>query len=285
MPASAVISLSEARARKAPQAGLQRARGIGRVAFKSARDRTVLDRLHEDGAARIRLPRTHAARSCEAVLINTAGGLTGGDRMRWEATAGPDCHAVITTQACEKVYRSAGGTAEVAARLEVEARGRLDWLPQETIVFDGAELSRTITADLAADAQLLVVEAVIFGRHAMGERVNTGVFRDRWRIRRAGKLVHAEDIRLEGAIADTLARPAVLAGHRTMASVVYCGEDAEAHLERARAAIGEVGGASAFAGKLVARITAADGMALRRALVPLIASLRGEAALPKAWMI
>ncbi|HUE46230.1 MAG TPA: urease accessory protein UreD [Aestuariivirgaceae bacterium] len=285
MPASAVISLSEARACKAPLAGLQRARGIGRVVFKPAGIRTVLDRLHEDGAARIRLPRTHAAETCEAVLINTAGGLTGGDRMSWDVTAGKDCQAVITTQACEKVYRTAGGTAEVATRVEVAEGARLDWLPQETILFDGAELSRTITADLAADARLLVVEAVIFGRHAMGERVNTGVFRDCWRIHRAGKLVHAEEMRLEGAISDTLARPAVLAGHATMASVVYFGEDAEAHLERARAAIGEAGGASAFAGKLVARMTAADGMALRRALVPLIATLRGAAALPRAWMI
>ena len=285
MPASAVISLSEARARKAPLAGLQRARGIGRVAFKPAGARTVLDRLHEDGAARIRLPRNPAAGSCEAVLINTAGGLTGGDRMSWEVTAGQDCHGIITTQACEKVYRSGGGTAEVATRLEVGAGGRLDWLPQETILFDGAELSRTITVDLSPDARLLVVEAVIFGRHAMGERVNSGVFRDRWRIRRDGKLVHAEDMRIEGAISDTLARPAVLAGHRTMASVVYCGEDAGLHLERARSAIGEAGGASAFAGKLVARVTAADGMALRRALIPLIASLRGGSALPRAWMI
>lgn len=285
MPASAVISLSEARARKAPLAGLQRAWGVGRIVFKFARDRTVLDRLHEDGAARIRMPRNHAADTCEAVLINTAGGLTGGDRMSWDVTAGRNCYGVLPTQACEKVYRAAGGTAEVATRLDIGAGARLDWLPQETILFDGARLSRTMTADLAADARLLVVEAVVFGRHAMGERVNSGFFRDRWRIRRSGKLVHAEDMLIEGAIADTLARPAVLAGHRTMASVVYCGEDAEAHLERARAAIGEAGGASAFAGKLVARLTAPDGMALRRALVPLIATLRGEAALPKAWMI
>lgn len=285
MPASAVISLSEARAGMAPPAGLQRARGVGRVAFKPAGTGTVLDRLHEDGAARIRLPRNHGSGSCEAVLINTAGGLTGGDRMSWEVTAGRDCHGVVTTQACEKAYRAAGGTAEVATRLHVADGARLDWLPQETILFDRARLNRTITADLAAGARLLVVEAVIFGRHAMGERVNSGAFRDRWSVRRCGTLVHAEDMRLEGAIADTLARPGVLAGHRTMASVVYCGADAEAHLERARAAIGEAGGASAFAGKLVARITAADGMALRRALVPLIAALRGGAALPRAWMI
>ncbi|MFW6077691.1 MAG: urease accessory protein UreD [Hyphomicrobiales bacterium] len=269
----------------APPAGLQRAKGVGRVSFKPAGSRTVLDRLHEDGSARIRLPRTHSAATCEAVLINTAGGLTGGERMNWEVTAGPDCHGVVTTQACEKVYRAASGTAEVATRLEVAEGARLDWLPQETILFDRARLSRTITAELSPDARLLIVEAVIFGRHAMGERVNSGALRDRWRIRRCGRLIHAEDLRLEGAVADTLARPAVLAGHRTMASVVYCGEDAEMHLEKARAAIGEAGGASAFAGKLVARITAADGMALRRALVPLIASLRGAAALPKAWMM
>ena len=265
-------------------APMQRARGEGRIATQLVDGGTRLQTLYQDGCAKIRLPNTHDL-SLQAVLINTAGGLTGGDRMSWEVTAGPNCHGVVTTQACEKVYRTAGGTAEVVTTLRVAEGARLDWLPQETILFDRAQLSRTITADLAADARLLVVEAVIFGRHAMGERMNRGVFRDRWRIRREGKLVHAEDMRLEGAIADTLARPAVLAGHRTMASVVYCGDDAEMHLGKARAAIGEAGGASAFAGKLVARITAADGMALRHALVPLIAALRGRSVLPRAWVI
>ncbi len=139
---------------------LQRARGTGRIEVAAETGRTRLRRLYQDGCAKILLPVDRAARSLEAVAINTSGGLTGGDQMAWRATARAGASLTLTTQACEKVYRARDGHAAVSVGLDVGPGARIDWLPQETILFDGADLSRTLEADLAAGATLLVVEAV-----------------------------------------------------------------------------------------------------------------------------
>jgi len=265
--------------------GLQRARGVGRLSAKADGPTTRLDRLHQDGCAKIRLPVDHAARGLEAVLINTSGGLTGGDRMAWRGEALAGSRLTLTTQACEKVYRADDGRAEVTADLAVGPGARLDWLPQETILFDGAALSRRLEADLAADAALLVVEAVILGRTAMDETVRQGELRDRWRIRREGRLVFADDLALEGPIAATAALPPLLGGAKAFASLLLVADDAERALAPVRSAIGEAGGASAFDGKLFARIVAPDGLTLRRALIPAIAALRGGEPCPRVWRL
>jgi urease accessory protein len=191
----------------------------------------------------------------------------------------------MTTQACEKVYRARDGQAVVSVELEAGPGGRIDWLPQETILFDGAALSRTLEADLAADAALLIVEAVVLGRTAMGETVRRGSLRDRWRIRREGKLVFADDLRLEGPVAEVAALAPTLAGGKAFASLLLVAEDAERFLGPVRAAIGPSGGASAFDGKLFARIIAPDGLSLRRALLPAIAALRDGAPPPRVWRL
>ena len=278
-PMSAATSPSEAAVRLAPP---QRTRGMGRVAFKHEEGRTRLRRLFQEGAAKIRLPRNDSGHP-EAVLINTAGGLTGGDELAWEIEAGPGARATITTQACEKIYRAAAGRAIIETRLTLGAGARLDWLPQETILFDRAALHRGLEADLHESARLLACEAIVFGRQAMGERVVRGSLRESWRVRRNGRLVFADEFRLEGAIADILARPAVMAGARACATILYCGPDAEALIGPARDAIGDAGGASALDGRILARLVAPDALALRRALVPLLVALRAGAPLPKAW--
>jgi urease accessory protein len=264
---------------------LQRAQGEGRIEVSVEGGRTRLQRLYQDGCGKIRLPVDRAARSLEAVAINTSGGLTGGDRLVWRATAKAGASLTMTTQACEKVYRARDGHAAVAVDLDVGSGARIDWLPQETILFDGAALSRTLEADLAADATLLVVEAVVLGRTAMGETVRRGALRDRWRIRREAKLVFADDLRFEGAIADMAALAPTLAGGKAFASLLLVAEDAGRLLDPLRAAIGSAGGASAFSGKLLARIVAADGLSLRRALLPAIAALRGGAPAPRVWRL
>ena len=262
---------------------LQRARGDARIEVKAADGAARLARLYQDGCGKIRLPVDAAARDLEAVMINTSGGLTGGDRMAWGARAGPGAALTLTTQACEKVYRARDGQAEVAVSLEAAAGARIDWLPQETILFDGAALARTLSADLAADARLLVVEAVILGRTAMGETVRHGRLRDRWRIRREGRLVFADDLRFEGPIDEVAARAPILSGAKAFASLLLVADDAPRVLAPLRDAIGPYGGASAFAGKLFARIVAADGRALRRVLLPAIAALRDGAPVPRVW--
>jgi len=260
----------------------QRARGTGRIDTQVLDGRTRLTTLFQEGCAKIRLPHTHD-RSLQAVLINTAGGLTGGDEVDWQVNAVPGARMVLTTQACERVYRSLGDNARVRTRIEVGAGAHLDWLPQETILFDGGGLSRRLEADLAEGARLLAVEAVVLGRTAMDEIVRQGTLRDRWRIRREGRLVFADDLRLEGPIADLADQAPMLAGGRAFASLLLVDDDAGRFLAPLRAVLGPRGGASAFEGKLFARLVAPDGFTLRQALLPALEVLRDGRPLPRVW--
>ncbi|MER8849282.1 urease accessory protein UreD [Mesorhizobium australicum] len=266
----------------------QRAAGKAQLGCASIDGRTRLRRLYQDGSAKIRLPYVSAG-PLEAVLINTAGGLTGGDRLGWEVDVGPHASAGITTQACEKVYRAASDHAEVRVRLTVGENGSIAWLPQETIVFDRAAFVRTLDVELAAWAEALVLEATVFGRQAMGERAAQGTFRDRWRIRREGTLIHAEDFRIGPDIADIMARPAISNGAIAVATLLLVSPRAEALLDQAREIIGARGGASVWtvktSGKLLARLYAEDGYQLRQRLVPLVGLLNGKAGLPKLWSL
>ena len=266
----------------AETAPAQRAFGCGRLAVRAEDGRTRLQGLYQEGSAKLRLPRARGA-SLEAVMINSAGGMTGGDRFAWTVEVGAGGHAVLTTQACERVYRASADTARVEARLTLEAGARLDWLPQETILFDGSALSRTITADLADDAALLLCEAVILGRHAMGETFARGAFHDRWRIRRAGRLVFADDLRLEGEIPHLIHQSALLGGAGAFATLLLVSPDAGGRIDAVRAAADRLGGASAFDDKLVVRLAAADGLSLRRALIPTLRAL--GATPPAVWTL
>jgi urease accessory protein len=261
---------------------LQRAEGEGRIRVDALRGDPRLHRLYQEGCAKIRLPRDAEALGIEAVLINTAGGLTGGDRLTWRAEADAGARLTLTTQACERIYRSNGDAARVQVQLTVGPGAELHWAPQETLLFDEGSLERSFEADLAADARLLAVEAVVLGRTAMGEQVRNGRLRDRWRVRREGRLVFADDLRIEGEVARLTAAAPLLAGGCAFASLLLVADDAEQRLAAVRDALGATGGASAFDGKLFARLVAGDGRALRRALVPALEALRG-AALPRVW--
>ncbi|MES0074566.1 urease accessory protein UreD [Mesorhizobium sp. M0058] len=271
-----------------PALPAQRAAGAARLACGVRDGRTRLLRLYQDGSAKIRMPAV-AADPLEAVLINTAGGLTGGDRLGWEIDVGPGASASITTQACEKIYRAASDRAEVRVKLSVGAGGRIAWLPQETIVFDRSAFARTLEVELAAGAEALLLEATIFGRLAMGEEAAHGHFHDRWRVRQDGALVHAEDFRIGPAIAAALGRPAVAGGAIAAATLLMVSPQAEALLDPARDIVGADGDASAWSvkksGKLLARLFAGDGYQLRKRLVPLVELLNGRAGLPKLWSL
>ena len=273
---------------------MQRTRGAGRLSAKLSAGQSRIDRLFQEGSARIRLPRVARGVPLEAVLINTAGGLTGGDRMDWHFEAGEGASLLLATQACEKTYKAQGDSeARVSVQLKLNAGSSLVWLPQETILFDRARLARSIEVDMAPGARLLMVEPVVYGRLAMREAVTEGQFHDRWRIREAGHLVHAEDMRLGPMIAKALSRPAVANGGLAMATVVMISPDAEAKLAAVRALIGASGGASHVlqrdqtdkpqTGKLLARIVAADSYELRKRLAPLIRLLNAEGGVPKVW--
>jgi urease accessory protein len=215
------------------------------------------------------------------MIVNPAGGIAGGDRHDLDIAVGDGATLAVTTAAAEKIYRVLGPQAEIAIKLAVGDGARLSWLPQETILFDRARLNRRIEVELAPDATLVMAEAVIFGRAAMGEAVEEGAFTDRWRVRRDGRLVFAETVRLDGAIARMLAEPAVAGGGLAVATVLAApGEAAMVERARAQTFCGEVG-VSAWNGLAVARLCAKDGASLRRDLASVIVALGGT--LPRLW--
>ncbi len=263
-----------------------RAAGEARVSAKLRDGGSVLGALRQQGSAKIRLPRQRPGAPVEAVFLNTAGGITGGDRFDYAAEAEVGAHLVATTQAAERLYKAQPGeVGRVVTRLRVDAGARLDWLPQETIAYDGAALERRLEADIAADGRFLALESWIFGRLAMGEQVRSAHLVDHWRIRRGGELIFAEALRLSGPVADILNRPAALGGMRAMATLLYVAPDAEDRIGAARARLPAVNaGASAWNGMMTARIAAPDGMALRAILIPLLTEMLG-APPPRVWTL
>jgi urease accessory protein len=261
-------------------------RARGAVSFDVHRIEGVTRRrhLHESGSLRVRFP-SPEAEGLSAVFVNTAGGIAGGDRFDIEISAGEGSRLAVTTAAAEKVYRAAGPAARLNIALKAEASSHLAWLPQETILFDRARVERRIDIELAESASLLLCEIVVFGRAAMGERMLSGEFVDRWRLSRGGRLVFAENIRLDGDIGEKLARPAVANGGAAIGTALMVPGD-EALVERIREATtsfaGEVG-ISSWNGFAMARFCAQDAGKLRADMMAVIGRASGSA-LPRLWL-
>ncbi len=266
----------------------QRANGLGQLLLQFKDGRTRIAKLYQEGAAKIRMPRT-VTDPLEAILINTSGGLTGGDRLKWQVELSENASAAITTQACERIYRSGGGEARIDTNIKLAEGTRLAWLPQETIVFNQSALTRRLNIEMEKGAEVLVVEATVFGRLAMGETVERALFHDRWRVRQEGRLVHAEELRLGPEVAEQLHARAVANQALAIATVLMVSEQAERHLDAVRTIVGEDGGCSLVdahgVSKLIIRLIASDSYKLRKRLVPLLALLNGKAGLPKVWSI
>lgn len=267
----------------------QRVAAAAAVGFLRAGDgRTRLADLRQQGSAKIMLPRIPGGDAPEAVLLNTAGGVTGGDRLDWSVTVGDGARAVATTQAAERLYRSTGEDSRITTHVTVGAGARLDWAPQETIAFDGARLRRTLEIDMAEDADVSMVEMVTLGRAAMGETVEDLRLLDQRRIRRGGRLVFLDALRLASPVTAMLAGPATGAGARAMATFVHVAPGVEDRLDRARALVDDAGeavhaGVSAWNGLLCLRAASARPAALRGFIARFHAAYRGP--LPRVWRI
>jgi len=268
---------------------LERARGRAEVGFVSRDGATGLDRLFQEGQAKIRLPKSPAGEPPTAVLINTAGGIAGGDRLVWGARFGAGTRATVTSQAAERVYRSSATdgslSGHIETRLDLEPGARAEWLPQETILFDGAALDRRLEVDMAADARLLLVETIVLGRAAMGETVTSCRLIDRFRVRRGGRLIYADTLRLDGPATEILAGRATGGGATATATVLWVDPEAEARLEPLRdllAGLDGEAGASAWDGMLCLRMAHPSARTLRDNLVRVLLHIR-QADLPRVW--
>ena len=257
----------------------QRAQGAARVTFARAGAATRAARVFETGGLRARFPNSGA--DCEAVLVNTGGGMAGGDVAEIALTLELGARVLATTQSAEKIYRAGGAPVRIETRLSLAAGASLVWAPQETLLFEGSHLIRRLEADVDPEASLTLLESCVFGRLAHGETCIAATFHDDWRLRRGGRLVFAEAVRLDDAGA-TLDRPAAGDGARALATLVRIAPDAAAGLEPLRAALEAVAaaqgerlevGASVVDGVLVARALSPSPVRLRAAIVAALEAL------------
>jgi urease accessory protein len=279
--------------RATPPALLQRGDGAAEIVFRSRDGKSVLAHLFQRAPCRVLFPAPAADDLPEAVLVTTSGGIAGGDRLRICAAAERKAALLVTSQAAEKVYRSLGSDAHCDVALRVAEEAWLEWMPQETILFEGARFSRRIEANLAATGRLLASEIVVFGRLARGERFSRGRLLDRWRLHREGRLIWADALSLEGESISVLGQNLAFAKAQALAVALYAGPDAPTHLPLARAlteAARGRAGASLVNGTLLARFLAEDPAVLRADLAGYVAALRHAAAglparPPRLWQI
>ncbi|GLK84520.1 urease accessory protein UreD [Ancylobacter defluvii] len=271
--------------------GELRSRGRLLLHARFADGRTIPDRIEEQGPSRIRFPAAaRRGRSLEGIILNTGGGVAGGDHFAASMRAGEGARLVLTSQAAEKCYRSDGGLSRLSVDLAVQAGASLDWLPQATILFDGARVARTIHAEVAEGARLLLMESVVLGRTAHGERFTYGRLTDSWRIRRGGRLVYADGLSLGDAAGGVLARAACAHGWAAFATVLLVAPDAMARLDALREVADAVHaartdveiGVSAWDGMASVRLLARDGLGLDATIRRLIAPL-GVCDPPRIW--
>lgn len=259
----------------------QRSRGRGFASFALRNGAARLVDLHQSGSAKVMLPRT-AGPEPEVVFLNTSGGLTGGDDITFALDLGPGCRATATTQTAERAYATTGTTARMTVTATVAAGGRLDWVPQETLLYQHSHLTRTTTIDLAGDAECLLAEVVILGRPAMGERVTDTRLTDTRLITRQGRPVWAETLHLTPQVLGNPS-PALLNGARAFAVVCLIATGAADAVPALRAALDPAMGAvSGWNGKCVIRLAAGDGWPLKQQLARLLHILTGRS-LPRVW--
>jgi len=270
---------------------LQRADGCGRVVLIGSENGTRIEDLFERSPIRIMFPRTGYRAVEEAVLINTAGGVAGGDRLECWVTALPGASIAVTSQAAEKVYRALHEPARVVTRLKAEESAKLAWLPQETIVFNWARLQRTTEIDLFSGAELLALEWLVLGRAAHGEVVVGGNITDSWRVKKDGRLTWADSFRITDEIFPHLNRRALLANCKAVATLVYFGPYLEKRLAFLREIVPCLGcncAATLVSGLIVVRFAAEEPSDLKLALRSLLQQFgpelgSGPFQVPKMW--
>jgi urease accessory protein len=268
---------------------LPRAEGRIELAFARRGEVSYARDVYQSGSAKVLLPKV--AGPPEAVLINLSGGVTDGDDLAYAVTLEEGAAAVLTTQAAEKIYRSRGLAGRIRSRLDLAPGSMLSWLPQETILYQEGRLDRRLDAELAPGARLLACESLVFGRTARGERVTRGFLQHAWRIHRAGRLLWADTLRLDGDIDALLERPAVLDGGKALATCLYVAEDAQRWLEPVRGWLADLplrAGVSHLPGLLAMRFIGQSGQAVRTALARLLQRFRSAlagypVAMPRVW--
>ena len=258
---------------------------------KADADTSVIDSLYQQGSARIRFPNKLKG-PLEAVMLNTAGGLTGNDDIHWKGEALSQSHLCITNAACEKVYRTHGPAAYQNSELKAGSGARLEWLPQETILFNQANLNRSLHVELESDAQALIVESLVFGRHAMNEVADNIVVKDRWRVYRNQQILHAEDLHIDTRTNPNLHSSSQLHHFGAISTLLLVGPWPQEWLDKMATTLKSIKfgarvkiGISVLPSRLIVRLVAKDSFQLRKILIPYVETINGGRAVPTIWKV
>jgi len=252
---------------------LQRASGAGRIVLRGSDSRTDVVDVYQKFPIRIMCPTIGDGAVREAVVVNAAGGIAGGDRLEIEVTALGDALVTVTSQAAEKIYRSLDQPAQVVTKLKACDTAKLAWLPQETIIFNSARIQRQTEIDLCAGAELMALEWLVLGRTAHGEEVVRGHIRDRWLVRRDGRLVWADSFLVAEEAFPHLRRKALLSGYKAIGTLLYFGPHLDRRLEMLREAAQSLAcssEATMVSGLIVVRLASETSSELRIALICLL---------------
>lgn len=272
-------------------AAMQRGQGYGRLVVHGGKNGNRIVDLMQRSPVRIMFP-TIEGRSCsEAVLINSGGGVTGGDKIDYHIVAMNGSNIAVTTQAAEKLYKAISLPAVISTRLEILEGAQLAWLPQETIVFDRSQFRRKTELDIAPSAEVLVAELLVLGRAAHGEKLAEVSIHDEWRVRKNGRLIWADAFRLTTPIAGHMNRRSLLGDCAALCTLLYSGtlvEVMQSLIRKAAPSDGSWVGSTIVNGLLVIRIAARDAASLRQAVVvvlELFSATKGQGCfqVPKMW--
>ena len=270
---------------------LQRAEGSCRIVLGSSERGTRVMDVYQRSPIRVLFPRTAGPQVQEAVLVNTSGGIAGGDRLESSVTALDNASIAVTSQAAEKVYRAIHESAHITTTLEARDAAKLAWLPQETIIFNGARICRRTQIEVSSGAELLALEWLVLGRAAHGEKISAGNIMDSWRVRKDGRLVWADGFRASDDMFPHLSRKALLSDCTAVATLLYFGPDLEVRLQLIRDLASSLEchcAATLVGGLMVVRFAAKASCDLRSALRNLLQQFGNRLApgsfrVPKMW--
>ena len=252
-------------------------------------DKTVLAGRSHDGPLVVQKPLYPEGREvCHAIVVHPPGGIAGGDELSLRVKTGEGASTLLTTPGAAKWYRSAGPWAKQNVAFDVQ--GALEWLPQESIVFDGALADSAYDVDLGARAGFIGWDIVCLGRTGSGEKFSRGTFRSSVQVRREGRLLWRERGRIDGG-GRLLDSPAGLAGSPVFgtlfAAALNFNKKILDQLREQQPTLG-AGAVTLLPGILLARYLGGSGEAARRYFIALWRILRPallgrEAIEPRIW--
>jgi len=270
---------------------LQRAQGLCRIVVGGSDEGNEIVDVFQQSPLRVIFPRIGGTAVKEAVLINTAGGIAGGDRLECEVTASGDASIAITSQTAERVYRALDEPARILTRLNVSDGAKLAWFPQETIIFNWARLHRETRIEISPGAELVALESLVFGRAAHGEQIVGGHLKDRWRVMQDGRLLWADTFHVGEEVFPHLNRSALLGNCKAIATLVFFGPELDKRLELLRSvsvSLDCLCAATSVNGLIIVRLAAETSSNLKFALRTLLNGVgpefgAGPFRVPKMW--